>query len=228
MQPQAKSLADLVVHELRARILDGRLRLGESLSENALAVDLGISKTPVREALLRLKMERLVEVLPQRGTYVFRMGADQVGMVCELREILEVAAAASAMKNNQEQLAVGMREIIAAMRKAYQVSDTVAYMTLDGQIHQSIMDLCGNTYMRDAYGPVGFRVQALRARLTDEEALNRQSFRDHCEMLNLVEAGRTVALQKLLRDHIRQTAQSSIKMLANNLHEREAETAMGQ
>ena len=44
MQAQAKSLADLVVQDLRARILDGRLRLGESLSENALAADLGISK----------------------------------------------------------------------------------------------------------------------------------------------------------------------------------------
>ena len=73
MDQQAKSLADLVVQELRTRILDGRLRLGENLSENTLAADLGISKTPVREALLRLKMDRLVDVLPQRGSYVFQL-----------------------------------------------------------------------------------------------------------------------------------------------------------
>ena len=51
-----KSLTDLVVDELRARIIDGRLRLGQALSESALAADLGISKTPVREALLQLKV----------------------------------------------------------------------------------------------------------------------------------------------------------------------------
>ena len=68
-----KSLTELVVDELRTRIIDGRLRLGEALSENTLAAELGISKTPVREALLQLKLERLVDVLPQRGTYVFRL-----------------------------------------------------------------------------------------------------------------------------------------------------------
>ena len=105
MDQQAKSLADLVVQELRTRILDGRLRLGESLSENTIAADLGISKTPVREALLRLKMDRLVDVLPQRGSYVFRLSAQEVGMVSELREVLEVAAAAAAMKRERREMA---------------------------------------------------------------------------------------------------------------------------
>ena len=84
-----KSLTEMVVEELRKRIIDGRMQLGAALSENALAADLGISKTPVREALLQLKLERLVDVLPQRGTYVFRMAPDQVAMIRELREVLE-------------------------------------------------------------------------------------------------------------------------------------------
>ena len=92
-----KSLTELVGEELRARIVDGRLRLGAALSENALAAELGLSKTPVREALLQLKLERLVEVLPQRGTYVFRLAADQVAPISELREVLEVAALTAAM-----------------------------------------------------------------------------------------------------------------------------------
>lgn len=217
MDQQAKSLADLVVQELRTRILDGRLRLGENLSENTLAADLGISKTPVREALLRLKMDRLVDVLPQRGSYVFQLSAEEVGMVCELREVLEISAAAAAMRRNPQELANRLRAIVKEMRKAYAVSDKVTYATLDGRLHQTIIDLCGNTYMVDAYGPVGFRVQALRARLSDEETLNRRSLQDHSEMLRLVETGQTAALQELLRVHIGLTAQSSLEMLANNL-----------
>jgi DNA-binding GntR family transcriptional regulator len=217
MDQQAKSLADLVVQELRTRILDGRLRLGENLSENTLAADLGISKTPVREALLRLKMDRLVDVLPQRGSYVFQLSPEEVGMVSELREVLEVAAAAAAMQRNRQQVANRLRAIVKEMRKAHAASDKITYATLDGRLHQTIIDLCGNTYIIDAYGPVGFRVQALRARLSNEETLNRRSLQDHCEMLRLVEAGQTEALQQLLRAHIRQTAQSSLAMLANNL-----------
>jgi DNA-binding GntR family transcriptional regulator len=217
MDQEAKSLADLVVQELRTRILDGRLRLGENLSENAVAADLGISKTPVREALLRLKMDRLVDVLPQRGSYVFQLSAEEVAMVSELREVLEIAAAAAAMQRNPRELANRIVIIVKEMRKAHAVSDKVAYATLDGRLHQAIIDLSGNTYIVDAYGPVGFRVQALRARLSEEETLNRRSLQDHCEMLRLVETGQSAALQQLVRKHIRQTAQSSIEMLANNL-----------
>jgi hypothetical protein len=60
-------------------------------------------------------------------------------------------------------------------------------------------------------------MQALRARLTDKDTLNRQSLQDHCEMLRLVKAGQTAALLRLIREHIRMTAQSSLELLANNL-----------
>jgi DNA-binding GntR family transcriptional regulator len=208
-----KSLTELVVEELRARIIDGRLRLGEGLSENALAADLGISKTPVREALLQLKLEGLVDVLPQRGTYVFRLAGDQVGKIGELREILEVAAAAAAMKRNHSLLVTRMTDILGSMRAAYDAGSKVAYRRLDGELHQTIIDLSGNAYISDAYVPIGFRIQALRSRLADEAALNELSFRDHCEMLRLIRAGEGAALQKLIRAHIRQTTQSYLEVL---------------
>ena len=210
-----KSLTELVVENLRARIIDGRLRLGEALSENALAAELGISKTPVREALLQLKLEGLVDVLPQRGTYVFRLAGDQVVKISELREILEVAAAAAAIKRNHAVLVARMTEILRSMRKAYDAGDNVGYRTLDGAFHQATIDLCGNAYISDAYGPIGFRIQALRSRLADEAALNELSFRDHCEMLKLIKAGEVAALQKLIRAHIRQTARSYLEVLGH-------------
>ncbi|HJZ44578.1 MAG TPA: GntR family transcriptional regulator, partial [Hyphomicrobiaceae bacterium] len=184
-----KSLTALVVGELRARIVDGRLRLGEHLSENALAAELGISKTPVREALLQLKLDRLVDILPQRGTYVFRLGADDVVKVSELREILEVEAAAAAIRRNHGLLVARMSEVLRDMRKAYAAGDNAAYRTIDGEFHRTIIDLCGNSFISDAYGPIGLRIQALRSRLSDEAALNRLSFRDHCQMLKLIKSG---------------------------------------
>jgi DNA-binding GntR family transcriptional regulator len=208
-----KSLAELVVEELRTRIIDGRLRLGEALSENALAAELGISKTPVREALLQLKLERLVDVLPQRGTYVFRLAADQVVLISELREILEVAAARAAVERNHAGLVARMARIYEGMRAAYEADDTAGYRTLDGEYHQAIIDLSGNAYISDAYSQVGFRIQALRSRLSKEAALNRLSLKDHREMLRLVKAGEVEPLQALLRAHIDQTKRSYLAVL---------------
>jgi DNA-binding GntR family transcriptional regulator len=208
-----KSLKDLVVEELRIRIIDGRLGFGAALSENTLAADLGISKTPVREALQQLRAEGLVEVLPQRGTYVFRLAAPQVMMISELREILEVAAAAAAIERNYAALVERMSRIFEAMRSAYEAGDTVAYGWLDGEYHETIIDLAGNTYIRDAYSQVGFRFQALRSRLSKEAPLNRLSFKDHREMLALIKARDVPALQRLLRSHIEQTKRSYLEVL---------------
>lgn len=208
-----KSLTELVIEELRARIIDGRLRLGQALSESTLAAELGISKTPVREALLQLKVERLVDVLPQRGTYVFQLAADQVVLISELREILELAAVASAIRRNHADLVDRMSGIFEAMRAAFADGDNAAYRTLDGEYHQAIIDLCGNPYISDAYSQIGFRTQALRSRLSDEAALNRLSFRDHAGMLKLIKARDLSRVQKLLRAHIRQTARSYLDVL---------------
>jgi DNA-binding GntR family transcriptional regulator len=214
-----RSLTALVGDELRARIIDGRLRLGEHVSENALAAELGISKTPVREALLQLKLDRLVDILPQRGTYIFRLGPADVIKVSELREVLEVEAAAIAIKRNGRELALRMASVLHDMRKAYTAGDNVAYRTLDGDYHRALIEACGNSYISDAYAPIGLRIQALRSRLSDEAALNRLSFRDHCNMLKLIKAGEVTGLQKLLRVHVRQTARSYIEVLG----QREAE-----
>ena len=208
-----KSLTEMVVEELRKRIIGGHLQLGEALSENALAAELGISKTPVREALLQLKLEKLVDVLPQRGTYVFRMAPDQVAMISELREILEEAAIAVAIARNHSSLVERMSTVFDDMCAAFARADNAAYCVLDGEYHQTIIDLAGNPYISDAYAQVGFRTQALRARLSDEAGLNGISFKDHREMLALIKARDVVPLQQLIRAHIHQTRQMYLDVL---------------
>jgi DNA-binding GntR family transcriptional regulator len=208
-----KSLTDMVADEVRARIIDGRIALGAGLSENSLAAELGISKTPVREALLQLKQEGLVQVQPQRGTYVFRLEGEQVIMISELREVLELAAMKAALARNAEALAARMSSIYNTMREAYEADDRVAYRKLDGEYHEAIIDLCGNNYIRGAYRQIAFCVAALRSRLSTEAQLNKASIADHREILRLVKARESAALIKLLRAHINQTRDSYLDVL---------------
>ena len=99
-----KSLTSLAADEIRDRNVRGELRLGTPLSENALALELGVSKTPIREALLQLKMEGLVSIQPQRGSFVIDMSADEIRQLGEMRETLEVTALERAIARHREPL----------------------------------------------------------------------------------------------------------------------------
>ena len=81
-----KTLTEQAADAIRARIVEGQFEFGEALSEITLATELGVSKTPVREAFLQLKNEGLVDILPQRGTFVFRMTIEELRRTVGLGE----------------------------------------------------------------------------------------------------------------------------------------------
>ena len=99
-----QSLTTLVTDQIRDLIISDKLALGEQLSEKDLSEQLGVSRTPVREAFQRLEMERLVEIRPQRGTYVFRYDITELREISELREILETGALRMAIAHHPDLL----------------------------------------------------------------------------------------------------------------------------
>jgi len=202
---RAKSLTEQAADEIRARIVFGDVELGSSLSENMLAAELGVSKTPVREALLQLKSEGLVSIQPQRGSFVFDMSASEVVHLGELRETLELAALRLAAKHDAKGLIQTLREIVIRMRKALDKSDPVAYRKLDAEFHRAFFDHSGNVYLLASYLGIAFRVQALRSRLSADPMLNRSSYTDHEKLLQFVEGGKVDKALALLSSHVRGT-----------------------
>lgn len=199
------SLTEQAAEEIRSRIVRGAFQLGELLSEITLANELGVSKTPVREALMQLKREGLVEVHPQRGTFVFSMTADEVIKLSELRTILESAALRLALERNAPLLASRWKTIVEQMDKALRLADAERYRTLDGTFHRTIFDLAGNPFLTDAFDMIAFRIQALRNRLSLDPALNSTSFAEHLELLRLVGEGDHGAAEALLVRHVEWT-----------------------
>ena len=204
---RSKSLTEQAADEIRARIVFGDIELGASLSENTLAAELGVSKTPVREALLQLKSEGLVSIQPQRGSFVFDMSASEVVRLGELRETLELAAIRSAMKHDREGLAEELRAILANMRKALDRNDAAAYRKLDAEFHRAFFDNSGNVYLLASYLGIAFRIQALRSRLSADPMLNRSSYADHEKLCELVDKGKIEDAVKLLSSHVSGTTE---------------------
>jgi DNA-binding GntR family transcriptional regulator len=202
---RAKSLTEQAEDEIRARILRGDFELGAPLSENTLAAELGASKTPIREALLRLKNEGLVEIKPQRGTFVFDMTEREIVELGQLRETLETGALRLTTRAGRAALVGELDGILARMRAVLADDDSQSYRLLDADFHQAFIDHCGNSYFRAAYAGVAFRVQALRTRLSIDPDLNRSSYGEHAGIRDRLAAGDLDAVESLIVAHARGT-----------------------
>lgn len=210
---RAQSLTDQATDEIRARIIGGEIQLGEALSEVALANTLGVSKTPVREALLRLEGEGLVDVHPQRGTFVFQMTAAQVAQLGEMRELLELAAVRMAMARQPTALAAALDGLLTEMGEAIAQSNWSLYRTLDGRFHGCFIAHSGNAFFAACYAAIAFRVNALRNRLSQTPELNRRSFGEHQAIADAVRRGDPEQLVAQLGQHIRTTTSEYVDTL---------------
>ena len=216
------SLTDLAAQEIRNRIVRGVFQLGEPLSEIALANELGVSKTPVREALMVLKRQGLIEVHPQRGSFVFDMDANQVRKLSELREVLEIAALRMALATDRRTLAKQWADIVKKMRRSLDANDAELYRTLDGGFHRVLFELADNAYLMEAYELIAFRVQALRNRLSLAPSLNANSFEEHVRLAELVAERDDEAVVDLMGRHIEGTREHYLAAVTA----REAEAAL--
>ncbi len=196
------SLTEMALRELRNAIIDGRLKLGDRFSEARLSKMLGISKTPVREALQELRREGLVQIDPQRGTTIFRIEDSEVDQITEFRQILEITAARRILAGDRAPTCRKLRAIVEAMGKALERKEIMAYRLLDAELHQVLIDDCGNNYIVNAYGLISAKVGALRTRAHDDREVVDRSAGMHALIVEKMEAGDTETFCRLLVQHI--------------------------
>jgi len=190
-------LTDLACERIRAAIVDGELQLGEQVSEAQLAQRLGVSKTPVREALLRLKGDGLVEIHPQRGTFVFRLDAAQVGQLCRYRATIETAALREAAATQAVPLVRAMTAGVGGMKKAERARDQKALARLDMDFHWQFFAHCGNPYLLAGYEVIRWQLVAMRHRAPIANAVA-----SHQVLVDAVAAGDVGRACALLVEHV--------------------------
>jgi DNA-binding GntR family transcriptional regulator len=147
--PGQALIAERAYHELRDRIVKLLLAPGTALREDELMAELGIGRTPLREAVKRLALEGFVAVQPRRGTYVTEVDAAEIVHITEVRAELESYAAelaARRMDAGTRQAAEALLEQIEAMGRE---DEQEALMALDERIHSFIWEASGNPYLID-------------------------------------------------------------------------------
>lgn len=165
-------LTEVVGERIREAIVQGDLKLGEQVSEAQLAARMNVSKTPVREALVRLQSQGLVQIHPQRGTYVFRLTPEEVTHLCRFRVLVETEAFRDALNNHKNSLIQGWRQCIKEMQAAEDAQDLAGLARIDMAFHFQLFDNCSNQYVRSAYDLLRSQLTALRYRAPIANAVN--------------------------------------------------------
>jgi len=196
-----RSLTEIVVEQIRDLIVSGKLKLGDQLSESTLANQLGVSRTPVREAFLRLESERLVEVRPQRGTFVFEFDAGKLRELCELREVLETGAFRIGLSHERARYIDRLAGEVAAAKNVGPL-DPAEYQPFDTAFHEAIVSGSGNAELIEAYSRISGRIRTIRFRLSGGRSQIEGSQRDHAEIVALTVAGRDEAAMRCLAAHV--------------------------
>ncbi|CAM3686096.1 GntR family transcriptional regulator [Bordetella tumulicola] len=197
-----KLLVDEVIRAIRGMIVEGRVLPGERLSENALANELGVSTTPVREAIALLRKEGLVTVQPQSGTYVFELQPGELEQLCELRFALEPAAIQLALDDPQSGLAASLATIVKKMETAHSENRVQDYLALDTEFHETIIAAANNPYITSAYALISAKMAALRNRLGRDPHHMKKSKREHIEIANAIRERDLSKATRVLVSHI--------------------------
>jgi DNA-binding GntR family transcriptional regulator len=200
-----RSLTELAEERIRSLIVTGAFALGEQLSEVQLAGRLGISKTPVREALLRLRHGGLVEIHPQRGTYVFTLDEAGLDHVCQFRTVIECEALVDAMKHRPAELQQALDGCMTDLKRAAAKGQWREFPRLDTEFHNALVRTCDNAYLKTAYELVASQVAALRYRLDTHSADVRHCQEEHATLVEAVREGDGRKARALLKAHIQGT-----------------------
>lgn len=138
-----QGLTEAVEQAIRRAILEGRLAAGDRLVESRISEELGVSRAPVREALARLAQRGLVISLANRGTFVVRVGPEDVRELFELRSVLEGYAASRAARRPAHELAY-LEQLAEAAREAARVDNVEAAAERDLEFSAQLVELAGS------------------------------------------------------------------------------------
>lgn len=153
-------------------ILSGGMRGGQLLSEVEVAARLGVSRTPVHEAFLRLAAEDLLELLPRRGAVVVAMSAQDATDLLEMRLALETAAVRRLCRTpaDVDRLFGDLTALLDAQRRGVDAGDAEQFAAADDAFHRRIVDVAGNGLARRFYGSLSDRQRRMIASAAQSDA----------------------------------------------------------
>lgn len=198
-----QTLTVLVQREIERRILTGELPAGERLSESALAVGMGVSRGPVREAMRGLQQAGLVDIVANKGVLVRKIGYDEAVDLYDLRGSLFGFICETLARRRSDDDCTVLKGKLEGMATAIGAGDKEAYFRANLEFHAAIVEFCGNSRARAVYEGIAKEMHLFRRRGLSRIENMEASMQEHEAIAAAIIAGRAEAARKAGIGHLR-------------------------
>jgi DNA-binding GntR family transcriptional regulator len=195
-------LADRAYVELRDRIVTLRVPPGAPIDEDVIGSELEMGRTPVREAIKRLALEKLVTVFPRRGTFASEINITDLAHVSDVRAVLEGHAALRAAERITAAQLLELQSLLEDLGASHGSDDVEALVALDARVHRFIYRCTGNPYLEETlarYLNLSLRIWHL---VIDRLPHLFARVHEHAEVLQAIAAGEGERARDILTEHI--------------------------
>lgn len=196
------SLSDRIYQLVKERIIRHELQAGSRLMEQDIADNLGVSRTPVREAIGRLTAEGLVEAVPRRGVFVAAPSVSDIKDLYEVREALEVLATRLAIPLLTDEDISALEQSLSDFQTALEDGEFLASFELDKAFHEKLVELSGNKKLVEMSRLIGGSIQVTRWIHCKDLQRHEVSLRDHRMIMDALVRRDAETACSLVRDHI--------------------------
>jgi DNA-binding GntR family transcriptional regulator len=210
-------LADAVYERVKADIFEFRLLPGARFSENAMAAQARVSRTPVREALLRLAREGFVEVHLKSGWSVRPLDFERFAHLYDLRVILELAAVRALCATDFGEALAGLKKLWLVPPKQ-RLTDWMEVARIDEAFHEQLVVAAGNPELARVHADITERIRILRRLDFTQPERIAYTYDEHAAILRAVLARKLQQATLLLRSHIEQSKLEVRKISIHRLH----------
>lgn len=208
---QPLPLAKMAYEALRDSILTGSLTPGEIYNEMSLAKELGISRTPVREALLELAAQGLVTYLPRKGVMVKHFTKRDVEEIFELREAIELAALEKALKNSRDLDLLKLERSLKDQQKAWKKNDSEGYIQADRSFHLTFCEATNNRRFLNILENIRDLTHLMAVRALDKRGRWEEVIKEHQQILKAIREGKPGIARKTLVNHLKRSEEAVLE-----------------
>ncbi len=214
-----KPLREMVFESLREAIIQGRLKPGERLMEIQLAEEMGVSRTPIREAVRKLELEGFVVMVPRKGAYVAGISMKDIIDVFEVRAALEgLAAGLAAVRITPDELE-GLERSLLAISEVSLKSDLEGIVDTDTSFHEMIYKASRNDRLFQIIIHLKEQIQRFRTTSLSQPGRSKDALDEHRKIVEAISERNAELAQVLAREHIENAEQSMLNALREDKQE---------
>jgi DNA-binding GntR family transcriptional regulator len=200
------TLTSMAKEAIRVRMITGEITPGQLYSVPALAAVLGVSATPVREAMLELAAEGLVEAVPNRGFKAVVLAQHDLDEIFQIRLMLEVPASEQVARQgliSADQ--THFQELVSVIEERAASGDTVGFLAADREFHLGILATLGNSRLVDIVGRLRDQARLFGLPTLAQRGELRESAREHQEILDALHRQDSTEVAAIMAQHLQQT-----------------------